>query len=51
MTVHFRTVALSKDNDSEQRAQRQTPRSPATYLIAVVFAVASGLCAVAWIFG
>jgi hypothetical protein len=52
MTVDFRTVVLSKGNDSEQPAEPQVSRrSPRAYLVAVVLAVASGLCAVAWIFG
>jgi hypothetical protein len=52
MTVDFRTAVLSKGNDSEQvRESHDSQRFPAAYLLGVVLAVASGLCAVAWIFG
>ena len=52
MTVHFRTVALSKGNNSEQLTELQRVRhSPGAYLFAVIVAVMSGLCAVAWILG
>ena len=45
-------MTLSKGNESEQQAQTQSVRrSPAAYLLAVVVAVMSGLCAVAWILG
>ncbi|HEY6228115.1 MAG TPA: hypothetical protein VI282_13410 [Verrucomicrobiae bacterium] len=52
MTVDFRTAVLSKGNHPEQaRESHDSQRSPAAFLMAVVLAVASGLCAVAWIFG
>jgi hypothetical protein len=52
MTVDFRTAVLEKGNDSEHRPDAHVARrSPAIYLLAVVVAVMSGLCAVAWILG
>jgi hypothetical protein len=52
MTVDFRTAVLEKGNTPEQRAEAHVwRRSPAAYLLAVVIAVMSGLCAVAWILG
>jgi hypothetical protein len=50
MTVDFRSGVLSKGNAEEDAAETQVSRhSPATFLLAVLFAVASGLCAVAWV--
>jgi hypothetical protein len=52
MTVDFRTIVLEKGNDPEHRPEAHvTRRSPAVYVLAVVVAVMSGLCAVAWILG
>lgn len=52
MTVDFRTAVLSKGNDTEHSGESQVSRrSPAAYLLGVVLAVASGLCAVAWVLG
>jgi len=52
MTVDFRSVVLSKGDEAERLDEAQLPsRSPRTILLGVVLAVASGLCAVAWIWG
>jgi hypothetical protein len=52
MTVDFRSVVLSKGEVAESIEHAgSTRRSPRALLVAVIVAVASGLCAVAWIWG
>jgi hypothetical protein len=52
MTVDFRSVVLTKGDDTEPvHGTLAARRSPTAYLLAVVLAVVSGLCAVAWILG
>jgi hypothetical protein len=51
MTADFRTDVLPKGNSTVTAQSGSARRSPTAFLMAVVLAVASGLCAVSWIFG